>query len=150
MVMRPHGALQLAKIAGNFDQPAFAVGPRCAPIGGAGIDGVPARERGAPAIVVEGAGKVVAVGRAIALRTIVAIMKVELRLVTAKSAVVLAVDRRIVVDAREDWLAVAAFDQERRQRSLRVAAAAEGPHAVGLLCRKIGMQPAVRGDLVPG
>ena len=75
MVVGPHGALQLAEIAGNIDETAIAVGSRCAAVRRLRVDFVAPGERGAPAIVVEGAGEVVDVGGAVALGTVVSVMK---------------------------------------------------------------------------
>ncbi len=111
----------------------MAVRRRRPPIGGLGVDRVAAGERRAPAVVVEGTGEVVGAGGAVALGAVVGVVEVQLGLVAAEAVVVGAADRRVIVDAGADRLAVAALDQPRRHLAGEGVAGAVAPHAVGLL-----------------
>ena len=149
VVVRPHRALKLTEVARHIDEAAIAVGSRGAIVGRLGVDLVAPGQRRAPAIVVEGAGEVVDVGGAVALRAVVRVVEVQLGLVAAEAVVLRAVDRRVVVDALKDGLAVAALDQRWRQRSLHERAGPIGPDAVGVLGRESRMEPGVRHDPRP-
>src|SRR2546428_442297 len=81
-----------------------------------GIDLVAPGERRAPAVVVEGSREVMGVGSAIALGAVMRIVEVQLGLVAAEAPVVPPIELQVVVDPGEDGFAVAALDQERRQR----------------------------------
>ena len=144
VVVGPHGALQLAPVARHLDDAGAVVGPGRPAVGAVGVDLVAAGERGAPAVVVEGAGEMVGAGGAVALRPVVGVVEVQLRLVAAEAAVLGAVDGRVVVDAGEDRLAVAPLDQERRHAAAREPAGAVAPHAFGFWSGKLGW------NLVPG
>ena len=87
VVVRPHGALVLAVVAGTGVMPPLPSGPPRRRIRGVGIDLVAAGERGAPAVVVEGAGEVMHVGGAIAFRAVVGVVEVQLVLVAPEAAV---------------------------------------------------------------
>src|SRR5215813_6615800 len=97
----------------------------------------------------------VGVGGAVALSTVVRIVKVELGFVATESVVLGTVDRRVVVDAGDDGLPISGLDEERRQRPGRGRAprigstAAVGPDAVRLLRREIGVKSRVRRDRPP-
>src|SRR5262249_37817666 len=111
VIVGPHGALDLAEVARDLDQAAVAVGPRRP--GGCGVlvDLVAPRHRRAPEVIIEGAGEMVRAGGAVALRAIVGVVEVELLLVAAEAPVLIAVDGRVVVDAREYGLPIAALEQ---------------------------------------
>ena len=103
VVVAPHGALDLAEIARHIDETAIAVGSRRATIGGLRVDLVAPRQRRAPAIVIERAREVVHVGGAIALGAVMRVVEVQLALVAAEAAIVLAIRRQTVVDADQEW-----------------------------------------------
>src|SRR5215510_12632020 len=149
VVVCPHGALDLAEIACDVDETAIAVGSRCARIGGLGIDLVAPGKRRAPAIVVERAGEVVRVGGAVALRTVMRIVEMELGLVVAEAVVVLGVDRRVVVGPEQDGLTITALDEHERQGPAREPAGAPGPDGIRILRREIGVEPGVGCELAP-
>src|SRR5262249_60289825 len=87
-VVRPLGPLDPGEPPRHIDQAAMAVGSRGARIRRPGVDLVAPGERGAPAIVVEGAREVMRVGGTVALGAVVRVMKVELRLVEAEARLV--------------------------------------------------------------
>jgi len=71
----------------------------------------------------------------------------QLGFVAPEAFVVLAVERRAVVDARQDRFAVAPLDQERRQGAAHEASAPVGPDAVRVLRRHALMEFAAGRDL---
>ena len=95
VVVGPHGSLVLTVVAGHRRDAAVAIGAARGRDRGIGIDLVAPGERGAPAVVVEGAGEVVHVGGAIAFRTVVGVVEVQLVLIAPKAAVLGAIDRQI-------------------------------------------------------
>src|SRR5262249_28429337 len=147
--MGPHGALNLAPVARYVDQPAGIIGGRRARIGRLSIDFVAPRQRPAPAVVVERAGEVVAVGSAVALSTVVSVVVVELLLVAAEAVVLGAIYRRVVVDSGGDRFAVPRLDQEWWKCSRMGVARSVGPDAVRSLRREVGMEFLVGRSLRP-
>src|SRR5262249_35753535 len=147
VVVGPHRALDLAEIARHIHETAVAVGSRRATIPSLSINLVAPGERRTPAVVVEGARKVVRVGGAIALGAVVRVVEVKLGLVATEASVLRTVDRQVLVDAGEDGLPITALEEHGRQASLREPAGAVGPDAIRILRREIGMEPAVGRDL---
>src|SRR5262245_62769075 len=150
MVMGPHGALDCREIVGHEDESAMFIGSRTARIGRLGVGYVAARHRPAPTAVLERTGEGVAVGGAVALRTVVSVVIVELLLVAAEAIVVRAINRRLVVDTMNDRFAVPRLDQRRRKGRLAGAVAdGIGPDGVRLLCREVGVEALVGRELRP-
>src|SRR5262245_21005237 len=150
--MGPHGALNFAPVARYVDQTTVIVGGRRAGIGRLSIDLVAPRQRPAPAVVVERSGEVVTVGSAVALRAVVSVVVMELRLVAAEAvrSVIRAIDRRVVVDAGDDRFAIPRLDQERWKGSLAGdVARSVRPDAVRILRREVGMEFGVGRTLRP-
>src|SRR4029077_9635825 len=87
VVVGPHGPLILTVIAGHRVDARAVVRAAGRQDRAAGVDLVATGQRGAPAIVVEGAGEVVHVGGAIAFRTVVGVVEVQLVLVAPETAV---------------------------------------------------------------
>ena len=77
----------LTEVAWHLDNAAVVVGTAGRQDRRVGVDLVAPGERRAPAIVVEGAGEVVHIGGAIALRAVVGIVEVQLVFVAAEAAV---------------------------------------------------------------
>src|SRR5262249_49248362 len=152
VVVGPHGALDLTKIARHIPEDAIAVRSRCARIRRLRIDLVARGQRRTPTVIVERPEEVVDVGGAIALGAIVGIVEVNLSLVSTESVVLRPVDGLVLVDPGQDGFAVSTLYQEWRQRTIggyapRIdPARAIGPDAVRLLRRKVGMEAAVRHD----
>src|SRR4029077_12490363 len=113
VVVGPHGPLILPVVAGHRVDARAVVRAAGRQDRTAGVDLVATGERGAPAVVVEGAGEVVHVGGAIAFRTVVSVVEVQLMFVTAEAAVLGAVNRQVIIDAGDDGLTIATLDQGR-------------------------------------
>ena len=82
-----------------------------------GVDLVAARQRRAPAIVIERAGEMMGVRRAVALGAIMRVVEMQLRFVAAETAILRAVYRQVVVDPGQDGFPVSALEKGRRQGS---------------------------------